>query len=65
MKKQKLASKLNLKKITISKMDQDDLKSFVGGGDKGLVDSDVLCSNPYCAPSKGGSCVSVCVVCVQ
>lgn len=44
MKKQKLNSKLNLKKITISKLDSNDLQSFMGGG------SDVLCSNPYCPP---------------
>lgn len=51
MKKQKLNSKLNLKKITISKLDADQYQHIVGGGDT------MFCASTLCETQRGIKCI--------
>lgn len=56
MKKQKLTSKLELKKITISKLNSDQVQRFVGGN-LGGAQNDTMhtcgCTDRLCEPTHG------------
>jgi len=70
MKKMKLNSKLNLKKITISKLNNGEMQHFVGGGSAGCPGSDRLCGRsatyptPCPAPISDG-CPDPCSECCR
>jgi len=70
MKKQKLNSKLSLKKITINKLDSDQYLNIVGGNGSDLcnITNGTTCQsgNAHCIQTKGGCDISrnnqVCIV---